>query len=130
VQRRTSPAIRSGDPLRTRHIRLEGEWSDEYGSRAGDSLPLYGELGIVHPAVWPALANHLVHTELARGAWVHTRSIIRHHGVGRVGATATVHGVVVDRFQRSGERAVLDVVIEIDGEIVATLEHEAIVALS
>jgi len=124
------PTMRSGEPLPTREIRLEGEWSDEYGSRAGDPLALYSELGIVHPAVWPALANHLVHTELARGAWVHTRSIIRHHGVGRVGATAIVHGVLVDRFQRSGERAVLDVTIEIEGEVVATLEHEAIVALS
>jgi hypothetical protein len=36
---------------------------------------------------------------------------------------------VVRRFQSHGERAILDVHIEIDGRIVATLEHEAIVAL-
>jgi acyl dehydratase len=123
------PATRDGELLRTREVRLEDQWSDEYGLRAGDHLPLYSELGIVHPAVWPSLANHLVAAELVRGSWIHTRSIIRHHGVGRVGATAAIHGVVVDRFQRSGERAVVDVVIEVDGEIVATLEHEAIVAL-
>jgi acyl dehydratase len=123
------PAMREGERLRSREVRLEGLWSDEYGLRVGDHLPLYSELGIVHPAVWPSLANHLVHTELARGAWIHTRSIIRHHGVGRVGEVAMIHGVVVDRFERSGERAVVDVAIEVDGEIVATLEHEAIVAL-
>jgi acyl dehydratase len=123
------PAMRDGELLRTREVRLEDQWSDEYGLRAGDHLPLYSELGIVHPAVWPSLANHLVAAELVRGSWIHTRSIIRHHGVGRVGATAAIHGVVVDRFQRSGERAVVDVVIEVGGEIVATLEHEAIVAL-
>jgi hypothetical protein len=37
--------------------------------------------------------------------------------------------VVVRRFEAHGERAVLDVRIEVDGTVVATLEHEAIVAL-
>ena len=33
------------------------------------------------------------------------------------------------RVQRLGERAVLDVHIEVDGIVVASLEHEAIIAL-
>ena len=38
--------------------------------------------------------------------------------------------MVVGRFDtRHGERAVLDVLIEHDGSPVATIEHEAIVAL-
>ena len=122
--------LRDGERLRTRHIRLEGEWSDDYGVRAGDALAIYGDLGIAHPAVWPALANHLVHTEVARGSWIHTRSLIRHHTTAPAGATVDVHGVVVGRFDtRHGERAVLDVLIEHNGSPVATIEHEAIVAL-
>jgi hypothetical protein len=79
--------------------------------------------------VWPALANHVVHTEVARGSWIHTRSIIRHHGTAESGAVADVSAVVVRRFESHGERAVLDVHIEVDGRLVASLEHEAIVAL-
>lgn len=124
------PSMRSGEVLRTRQIALDGELGAEYGVRAGDDLDVFVRLGLVHPAVWPALANHIVHVDVARGAWIHTRSIIRHHGIARAGATATVHAVVVERFDRSGERAVLDVRIDIDGRPVATLEHEAIIALA
>ena len=122
--------MRAGEVLRTRQISLDGELGAEYGVRAGDDLDLFVRLGLVHPAVWPALANHIVHVDVARGSWIHTRSIIRHHGVARAGATATVHAVVVERFDRSGERAVLDVRIDVDGRPVATLEHEAIIALA
>ena len=108
---------------------LTGGWAD-YGLRAGDDLGLYAEDGIVHPAVWPALANGVMTRHLVDGAWVHTRSRIRHHGIAHVGATATVQATVVDRFEsRSGRRAVLDVAISVDGALVATIEHEAIVAL-
>ena len=121
-------AAPDGEQLRTRHIRLEGEFGDEYALRAGDDLALCSELGLVHPAVWPALANHLVHTEVARGSWIHTSSTIRHHAVAHVGSTADVSGAVVRRFASpAGERAVLDVRIGIEGVAVATLEHHAII---
>jgi len=121
--------MRPGEPLLARSIRLEGEWGADYGERAGDGLGLYREHGIVHPAVWPALANHIVHTQVARGSWIHTRSIVRHHALAPAGATADVEAVVVRRFQSHGERAMLDVRIAVEGTVVATLEHEAIVAL-
>lgn len=129
--RRAEPAapMRGGEALTSRQIVLAGEWGADYGMRAGDEFPLYTDQGVVHPAVWPALANHLVHTQVARGSWIHTRSIVRHHAPAAVNATATVHGVVVRRFHAHGERAVLDVHIEVDGTLVASLEHEAIVAL-
>ena len=123
------PTMRDGEALRTRRIRLEGEWGSGYGYRAGDDLELYAIDDIVHPAVWPSLANHVMHADVVRGAWIHTRSVIRHHGVAQQGETADVHTVVVDRFERSGERAVLDVLIEVAGRPIASLEHEAIVAL-
>ena len=128
---RSAPVLplSDGEPLTTYETVLTGEWGDEYGSRAGDDLPLYRERGVVHPAVWPALANHIVHTQVARGPWIHMRSIVRHHALAAAGSEAAVSAVVVRRFERSGERAVLDVRIEVAGVVVATLEHEAIVAL-
>lgn len=123
------PAMRAGEPLRERTIRLDGELGADYGWRAGDHDPLFRDRGLIHPAVWPAIANIVVHADVARGAWVHTRSIIRHHALVRVGVEAAVRSVVVRRFESHGERAVLDVEISVDGRVVATLEHEAIVAL-
>jgi acyl dehydratase len=125
-----APAMRQGEVLRSRQIVLADEYGSDYGWNAGDDLGLYRELGIVHPAVWPAVANTVVHADVARGSWIHMRSIIRHHAVVPAGSVADVHAVVVRRYQRSGERAVLDVRIEVDGRPVATLEHEAIVDLS
>ena len=53
------PARSLHQPL-ARHVEpLVGEW-DDYGLRAGDDLGLYSEAGIVHPAVWAALANSVV----------------------------------------------------------------------
>lgn len=122
--------LRPGEVLQPVTIELSGQFGAEYGTRAGDDDQRYLERGAVHPAVWPAMANAVTHRQVARGPWVHTRSLVRHHGVAEVGRLATVRAVVVDRFERpTGERAVLDVVIEVDGRVVATLEHEAIVAL-
>jgi acyl dehydratase len=121
--------LRAGEPLEPRAIVLEGQWGPDYASRAGDPLPLYEDHGVVHPAVWPSLANHIVHTQVARGSWIHLRSVVRHHALAPSGGTATVSSVVVRRYDRGGERAVLDVHIEVDGVIVASVEHEAIVAL-
>jgi hypothetical protein len=129
--RRTDPvaAMRDGEALPSRQVLLEGEMGSDYGTRAGDELALYAEHDLVHPAVWPAIGNLVVHLDVARGSWIHTRSIVRHHAVAHAGALADVHAVVVRRFERHGETAVLDVHIQVDGRVVASLEHEAIVAL-
>lgn len=125
-----APPMRTGEQLPTKRLHLAGEWGWDYGARAGDHFGPYAEQGWVHPAVWPALANRVIHTEVARGSWIHTRSIIRHHATAQSGTYADVHSVVVSRFESHGERAVLDVRIEVEGVLVASLEHEAIVALS
>lgn len=124
------PPMRSGDVLPSRRCTLDGDFGPDYGARAGDDLALYAEDHLVHPAVWPAIANNIFTTDLVRGAWIHTRSTIRHHAPGPAGATVDVHATVVDRFERRGRRAVVDVLIEHDGEPLASLEHEAIVELT
>jgi hypothetical protein len=123
------PALRDGERLEQRTIVLEGQWGPDYASRAGDPLRLYEDHGVVHPAVWPSLANHIVHTQVARGSWIHLRSLVRHHALAPAGGVAIVSSVVVRRYERGGERAVLDVHVHVDGVVVASVEHEAIVAL-
>ena len=123
------PSPRAGERLPSRRFVLDDRLGADYGWRAGDDLALYLDDGIVHPAVWPAIANRIYSTDLVDGSWIHTRSIIRHHAAGPAGATVDVHATVVDRFERHGERAVCDIVIEHEGTILATLEHEAIVRL-
>ena len=121
--------LRDGEVLPSKEFVLIDTFSCDYGSRAGDDLLFFADRGLVHPAVWPALANDIVYNYVARGSWVHMRSIIRHHATAPVGATAELRSVVVKRFESHGERAVLDVHIMVNDQVVASLEHEAIVAL-
>lgn len=120
---------RPGQPLRPLTVRLEGEYGGGYAERAGDHQPMLAH-DIVHPAVWPALANSVVHDQLARGPWVHTRSVIRHLALVPAGTDAVVSAVLVRRYHRGGERAVADVVVRVDRRVVATMEHEAIIDLA
>lgn len=122
--------LRQGEPLRSVEFVLEGEWGAGYGAAVGDPSDAVERLGVVHPAVWPALANHIVHEQVARGSWVHVRSAIIHHATVPVGSIAVVRSTVVGRFQRSGERAVLDLRIEVDGVAAVSIEHEAIIAMA
>ncbi len=99
-----------------------------YGLRCGDDDPRYGELGVVHPVVWPVLANAVFARYLVRGPWVHTRSDIFHIRPVAPGATVTIEATEIDRFAKpSGERAVLAMRFTVDDELVAFVEHEAII---
>ncbi len=127
---RAATPRRGGDELEPLVVELGDEWVG-LAERLGDDLPLYRDEGIVHPAAWPDLANQMVHRQLVDGSWIHTRSHIQHHALARLGGEAELSATVVDRFtSRSGERAVLDVAVRVDGELVAALEHEAIVSLA
>lgn len=120
---------RPGEGLQPLETELGPERADA-GRRLGDDLALYDD-GLVHPETWLDLANSIVHRQLARGSWIHTRSVVRHHSTATVGEIAHLDAVVVDRFDtRSGERAILDVAVSVDGRPVATIEHEALVALT
>jgi hypothetical protein len=125
----TATAIRTGDALRTVEYTLEGEHGTDRGLLAGEDLQLYREHNLVHPAVWPTLANDVVHTQIATGSWVHTRSIIQHHELVQAGAICRIESAIVDRFNAGGERVVLDLHFIVDDTIVTSIEHEAIVKL-
>ncbi|HEV8063610.1 MAG TPA: hypothetical protein VGP46_02205 [Acidimicrobiales bacterium] len=124
--RRPNDEQRPGKTLEPVTVLLDEQYGPDYARRAGDDQTVCDSAGVVHPAVWPALANAVYRANLVNGPWVHTRSVARHHGLAPAGAEAEVSGVVVKRYHRNGERAVADVVIRVEGRIVATLEHEAI----
>ena len=121
---------REGEHLETFEVILSERWA-AYGMRSGDDLSLYATEGIVHPAAWPALANNVFRRYLIDGPWIHTRSRIVHCGRAPAGETAVVASTVVDRFEtRAGERALVDVRVFVAGNLVAEIEHEALVRLS
>ena len=131
VPERTSvePEAPSGTRLEPLVVELSDRWVG-YATRAGEDLSLYPEDELVHPSVWPSLANRVFATQLIDGAWVHTRSRIRHLGAVAPGATVVVESWEIDRFDtRSGERAVVDMRMTVDDRVVCAVEHEAIVRL-
>jgi hypothetical protein len=121
---------RPGTDLPVHRFTLDDKHGPDYAMRAGDDLHLLVEHGVVHPAAWPSLANGIFSTELVRGPWIHTRSRITHHGLALAGADIEINSRVIERFVRSGERAIVDMVIKADGVVVCTIEHEAIIDLS
>ena len=120
---------RNGESLETVFLRLEGEYGSQYALRSGNGDDQCARVGLVHPGVWPALGNYVFHRQLARGSWIHTRSVVRQFGVVADGAEAEISTNVIERFHRSGERAIADVIIRVEGQVVAAIEHEAIVDL-
>jgi acyl dehydratase len=121
---------RDGEVLAPERFTLDGAWLD-YGLRAGDDCTLYAEQGIAHPALWLSTANRIFHRQLVTGPWIHVRSLVAHHRPAPIGSTIEATAIVVDRFEtRTGRRAVADVEIRAGGELVATLEHEAIIHLA
>lgn len=129
-ERAPAPAMRSGEELMAREMRLTEQWA-RYGLRAGDDPALYPDAAVAHPAIWPNLANGIFSDRLVSGPWIHTRSKIWHQGVARVGDALRIESTVIDRFSsRAGERAVVDMAISANGQPVVRIEHEALVSLS
>lgn len=121
---------RDGDKLPPFEVDLTESHID-YGVRAGDDLPLYAIDGIIPPVTWTTLANDVFMEHLVTGPWVHVRSRIAHAGLARVGQQCRIESTVVDRFDsRAGERALVDLSIFADDQLVASIEHEAIMVLA
>ncbi len=118
---------RSGEALRAVELVLDGEFGATYAKAAGVVDDHCAREGVVHPAVWPALANYVFHRQLARGSWIHTRSVIRHFAMVPEGINAKIVSTLISRIHGKNERAVADVLVLVDGMVVASIEHEAIV---
>jgi len=124
------PPLRTGDKLGTMNLMLSADQAS-YGQRCGDDLAIYSELDVAHPSLWPCLANQVFIEHLVTGPWIHTRSKIYHQALVRAGAQMTIDSTLVERFEtRSGERALVDINITVDGSPVVQIEHEALIRLT
>lgn len=125
-----TPAEPMGARLEPLVVELTDRWTG-YAGRCGEDLALYAEENLVHPVVWASLGNRVFKLQLVNGPWVHTRSRIRHLGAVRPGDTVVIESWETDRFTtRAGERAVVDIRMTVDDELVVAVEHEAIVRLA
>lgn len=122
--------LRDGASLEPLRVTLDhGQLT--YSTRAGDDLKMYGQGGVIHPVAWLSLANRICKQNLVRGAWIHTMSRVQHHRVAQVGSEAVLTGSVVERFHsRIGERVVLDLRVWVDGDLTASVEHQAIISMA
>lgn len=93
----------------------------------GETLPLYRELGVVHPGILLRMVNTVLFRTVALGPWIHTSSDARLLGIARVGCTLEARGVVTGLFNRNGNDYVrYDAIVLADGEPVAQVDHAAI----
>lgn len=124
-----APEPRDGEELATVLVRLEGEYGSQYALRSGNAADQCARASLVHPGVWPGLGNYVFHRQVVRGSWIHTRSIVRQYASVADGAEAEVATKIIERFHRGGERAIADVTVRVNGQVVAAIEHEAIIDL-
>lgn len=122
--------LRAGDAVAPMSFEMD-EARVGYGARSGDTLSLYADEGIVHPVLWPNLGNQVTIATVVDGPWIHVRSKIQHRAAVPAGATVTVSGAIVDRFDsRAGERVILHLAASVDGTEAARIEHESIIRLA
>lgn len=125
-----APGPHEGEPLHEANF-VFGDDLAGYGGRCGDDLEMYAAEGMVHPVVWPVIGNRVTMATLVTGPWIHVRSRVQHLGPVGPGARADVKTTLVKRYTtRAGERAVLDIRVDVDGVPVAAIEHESIITLS
>ncbi|HVO96594.1 MAG TPA: hypothetical protein VMT15_00935 [Bryobacteraceae bacterium] len=99
-------------------------------STPGVSAPLDAFIGderVAHPAIVLALANEILMRNFVLGPWIHASSEIRNASAICDGEGVTVHGRIVDAFERKGhEFVVLDVAIWASGRLASRIRHTAI----
>jgi hypothetical protein len=92
-----------------------------------ESLPIYRELGIAHPAWLLRTANWVLSDNVVLGPWMHVGSRIQYLGPVHDGAHVEARATVVDEFEKKGHRfCELDVAVVADDRPVARIAHTAI----
>jgi len=104
----------------------------DYVAKVSDTLPLYrGQGGLVHPAFLLHQANQALSRNVLLGPWIHTGSIVRHLGAGRIGETLSTRGRVRALAEKKGREMVeLDLLLVGEGSRpLAHVLHSAIYRL-
>jgi acyl dehydratase len=121
------------DALGSPETMYDMERAADYLASVAEALPLYrGAEGVVPPAFFLVQANRAVDQNVRLGPWIHTGSVVRHLGLGRVGERLQTRGRVRSLFERKGREYVeLDLVVYAGdpGRPVAHVHHTAIYRL-
>jgi acyl dehydratase len=107
--------------------RLDAEVADRYLDDVRESLPLFRDEGVAHPAWILRDANYVLSANVELGPWIHVESEVVHHGVVVHGDEVSARARVTREWEHKGHRFVeLAVVHEAGGRRVASTRHVAI----
>jgi hypothetical protein len=107
--------------------RFRADHAAEYLTDVRETLSLFAEAGVAHPAWVLRDANYVLSANVRLGPWIHVESSVHHHSSVRDGEEVSARAVVTAEWEAKGHRFVtLDVLHLADGRPVARTEHTAI----
>ncbi len=124
----TPDALPRGALLGCYEMQIGGDFIKEYLADVRETLPIYGEKGLVHPGLICRFGNRALAENVVLGPWIHVGSDIQHHSVARVGETLSVRAYVTDNYDHKGHLFVeLDALVLAGGKrVIARIDHTAI----
>jgi hypothetical protein len=92
-----------------------------------ETLPLYAEDALIHPAMILRACNFVINRNVALGPWIHVSSRIQHLAAAQIGANLSARGRVTANYEHKGHRFVdVDVLVLADETPIAHVVHLAI----
>jgi acyl dehydratase len=114
-------------PLGTVSEPVDEATASRYLDAINETLPLYRELGIVHPGGLLRLVNAILVRNVALGPWIHTSSSCHLLAPARLPTTLTGRAAVTDNFRRGAHDYVrYTAVVRADDVAVMQVDHTAI----
>ena len=104
------------------------EMAAQHRADLRESLPVYADEGLIHPAMVLRACNFVINRNVALGPWIHVSSRIQHLGVAEIGATLSARGRVTANYEHKGHCFVDVDVLVLTNEVqpVARVAHLAI----
>jgi hypothetical protein len=103
------------------------ELAAEHRANLRETLPLYADEGLIHPALILRACNFVINRNVVLGPWIHVSSRIQHLAAARIGMNLSARGRVTANYEHKGHRFVdVDVLVLADERPVAHIAHLAI----
>jgi acyl dehydratase len=124
----TPETLAVGTLLGTFEIGFRADRARAYLADVRESLPVFGDGGVAHPAWLLRTANWVLAENVRLGPWIHVASDVRHLGVAGDGDRLSTRARVLEEYARKGHRfVVLDVlVVANDARSLMRVRHTAI----
>jgi hypothetical protein len=104
--------LAEGTLLAIRPVNAGAAEAEQYLRDLRESLPLYRDAGLVHPATIAGLGNWALKDNVRLGPWMHVGSRIEHFAAARIGDELTATARVTANYEKRGHRFVdLDVLV-------------------